>query len=213
VLVVVGIPVRGSGDQAGGLAGTPALAALAAVRAGARVELVGKAGEDPAGDAVILALGRQGVGHAALLRDPGHQTPIAGERSPDEAALAADDEDRPDREEMPRDRAGWPVLEPEDVQLALRYLPEVSAIIVAEPQPGPVLAVLREAAGYLAAPLVVVAEPGEPVDADIVLAPPSTDPDGAFAGVLGQVGAALDRGLSPDEAFREVSTQLGLSPA
>jgi ribokinase len=214
VLVVIGIPVWRTRGDAGGLAGTPALAALAAARAGGTVELVGKAGEDAAGDALILALGQHDVGHAALLRDSGHDTPVLANQPDGEPSVGADeagagDADRPESV----DRSGWPRLEPEDVQLALQYLPDIRAIVVAEPLPDAVLAVVTEAASFVAAPVVVVADPATSPDADVVLAAPPTDPDGAFAEVLGQVGAALDRGVSAADAFREVSSKLGVAPA
>jgi hypothetical protein len=212
MLAVVGIPVARMGDAGPGLAGTPALAALAAQRAGATVELVGKVGDDDAGDAIVLALGQSGVGHAALLRSPGRATPV--EADPGDAPaldVAIEDPDPGDAE--PPDRSRWPSLEAEDVQLALRYLPDVRAIVVAEPQPASVLAVVTEAASFLAAPVVVVADPATSPVADVVLAAPPTDPDGAFAEVLGQVGAALDRGVGAEEAFREVRSRLGLAPA
>ncbi len=43
--------------------------ALAAAGAGAAVEVVGRAGDDPAGDALMLALASAGIGHVAVLRD------------------------------------------------------------------------------------------------------------------------------------------------
>ena len=221
MIVVIGIPLGVSGSEQG-VAGTPALAAIAAARAGGTVELVGKVGDDPAGDAVVLALGRHGVGHAALLRDPGHRTPVVGIAGADavgvDAAGPLTGEIEADTHDAAAiadaaDRAGWPTLEPEDIQLALRYLPEMRAIVVAEPMPEPVLKAVADAASFVAAPLVVVADPSTSPAADVVLAAPPSDPDGAFADLLGQVSAALDRGVSVDEAFREASARLGVTPA
>jgi ribokinase len=216
MIVVIGIPLGVSGSEQG-VAGTPALAAIAAARAGATVELVGKVGDDPAGDAVVLALGRQGVGHAALLRDPGHRTAVVGVAGVDAAGSLTGEIDVENDDAATiadaADRAGWPTLEPEDIQLALRYLPEMRAIVVAEPMPEPVLKAVADAASYVAAPLVVVADPSTSPAADVVLAAPPSDPDGAFADLLGQVGAALDRGIGVDEAFREAGARLGVTPA
>ena len=39
------------------------------------VQLVGRVGEDPAGEATLLALARDGIGHVATLRDPARPTP------------------------------------------------------------------------------------------------------------------------------------------
>src|SRR5450756_2135177 len=80
MLAVVGSPSFKLGSMpaaavdAGGLAAGIARAAAAA---GAEVQLIGKVGDDPAGDAVLLALARGGVGHIALLRDAGRATPVA----------------------------------------------------------------------------------------------------------------------------------------
>jgi sugar/nucleoside kinase (ribokinase family) len=213
VIVIIGIPVAADGER--GVAGTPALAALAAVRAGATIELVGKVGDDPAGDAIVVALGRQGVGHAALLRDPGRRTPIASAPAADDPAGFTAESDPEEARVMDAvDRSDWPVLEPEDVQLALRYLPDMRAIVVAEPVPDAVVTAAREAASYVAAPVVVVvADPASSPDVDVALAAPAADPDGAFAELLGQVSAALDRGVAIDEAFRQVSATLGVTPA
>jgi hypothetical protein len=77
VIVVVGLPAYDTSAEGEGSAG--GLAVDVARRAAARgctVELVGKIGDDGAGDAVVVSLGRLGVGHAALLRDPVRPTPI-----------------------------------------------------------------------------------------------------------------------------------------
>jgi ribokinase len=213
VVVVIGIPVAVPGNERG-VTGTPALAALAAARAGARVELVGKVGDDPAGDGAVLALGRQGVGHAALLRDPGRPTPVTqSDRLGGPATLTDEPADDATTAGGAIDRTGWPVLEPEDVQLALRYLPDIRAIVVAEPVPPEVVTAVREAASYVAAPVVAVVRSSPSPEVDIVLQAPPNDPDGAFAELLGQVCAALDRGIGIDEAFRDVRAKLGVTPA
>jgi sugar/nucleoside kinase (ribokinase family) len=67
VIVVLGRPTLDEGGRLSGLAGATAAAASAA---GARVDLVGRVTDDAEGDSVVVALGRAGVGHAALLRDP-----------------------------------------------------------------------------------------------------------------------------------------------
>jgi hypothetical protein len=67
VIVVLGRPTLDEGGRLTGLAGSIAIAASAA---GARVDVVGKVADDGSGDSVVVALGRAGVGHAALLRDP-----------------------------------------------------------------------------------------------------------------------------------------------
>lgn len=67
MIVVVGRPRLDDGGGPGGLA---ALIALAAVRAGGRAELIGRVSDDADGDQAIVELGRMGIGHAAVLRDP-----------------------------------------------------------------------------------------------------------------------------------------------
>ena len=100
-------------------AGTAVATAIAAVRAGASVQLVGKLGDDPAGDAVLVALARAGVGHVALLRDPSRPTP-ALLRADDDAPSrdAADETDDPAERVEPADVAARPALDPADVEPA-----------------------------------------------------------------------------------------------
>ena len=67
MIVVVGLPAWNPGPPplpSGRACGI----ALAAAGAGANVEFMGRIGDDPAGDALLMALGRAGVGHAALLK-------------------------------------------------------------------------------------------------------------------------------------------------
>jgi len=59
---------------------------------GGAVELVGKVGNDGAGDAVVVALGRLGIGHAALLRDPARPTPVLVPAAADNAGAEVDAE-------------------------------------------------------------------------------------------------------------------------
>ncbi|MDR3546372.1 MAG: PfkB family carbohydrate kinase, partial [Candidatus Limnocylindrales bacterium] len=85
MLAVIGSPSFVPGltpDAAGEAGGLAAGVARAAAAAGAEVQLVGKVGDDPAGDAVLISLARGGVGHLALLRDAASATPL---RRPDPA--------------------------------------------------------------------------------------------------------------------------------
>lgn len=183
MILVVGRPALGADDRPDG----PAVrAALAAVEAGAQVELVGSVGDDAAGDAVAVALGRAGIGHAALLRDPAGRTPVSGKVEAEADA-------------MPRLDAG-------DLDLALRYLPECRVLVVTDAFPPDVMAVVVEAAVYHAAALVVVVEPGAdepaglPSSATLLSAP--ADDGGAFAALVGRYAAGLADGLPADEAWR-----------
>jgi hypothetical protein len=72
MIVVLGRPTLDAPAPDGErrLAGRAAEIAQAARTAGGRVELVGAVPDDDEGDAIVLELGRQGIGHAAVLRDP-----------------------------------------------------------------------------------------------------------------------------------------------
>ena len=125
VIVVVGRPALAAATAGGPdrPAGSVALIALAAAGAGAAVELVGAVGDDDRADALAVALGRAGVGHAALLRLAGATTPRWGD-----------------------DAASWPRLDAADLDLGLRYVPECRVLVLAEPLPPAVRDVALEAA-------------------------------------------------------------------
>ena len=152
MIVVVGLPAYAETSSGEGSAGGLAVEVAAAAHAlGSAVELVGKVGDDGAGDAVVLALGRLGVGHAALLRDPSRSTPVlstvaaAAESAatptadaPAAEVLADDrgeDGSRVEVELLPADPAAGPGLEAGDVSLALRYLAETRVVVLAETLP------------------------------------------------------------------------------
>ena len=215
MIVVVGLPVAASTDGGTTPGGPAARAALAAAAAGSDVQLVGKVGDDPAGDALLLALARGRVGHVAVLRDPSRRTPVAAAARHDDADPFGDDAD-------PLPAAGVaaagdgvrPVLEAADVELALRYIADFRCLVLAEPVADGVVRAAAEAARYSGAALVVVA--ASPVSLTwnlpaetLVLGPPDDDRDGVFARLLGDVAAAVDRGLSAAAALEEVTARLG----
>ena len=77
MIVVVGSPIAepvGPAIRAGGLGADIARRATAS---GAAVQIVGRVGEDAAGDEVLLSLAAAGIGHVAVLREPGRPTPAA----------------------------------------------------------------------------------------------------------------------------------------
>lgn len=184
--------------QPGGLAVEIAAAVAAA---GAPVELVGSIGDDPEGDRVIVELGRAGVGHAALLRDPGARTPTFSQA--------------PDRT-LPR-------LEAADVELGLRYVPECHVLVVAAGLDTQALARTEEAAAYHGAALVVVAPAGtidpEALGDEVTLlerpAPEDEEEDAAeaadsaaaddtaFGAFVAAYALGLERGAPPADAFAE----------
>jgi bifunctional ADP-heptose synthase (sugar kinase/adenylyltransferase) len=201
VIVVVGTPAWREADPAGP-DGRACLIALAAARRGAGVELVGRAGEDRAGDALMVALARVGVGHVALLRDPTRPTPIVAPAL--EAPSLLDD----DGEEPARPSSDGPILEPADVSLGLRYLPSYDVIVVSDDVDPTIVAVAGEAAAFGDAHLVVLVPAGgaaaDGAAGATVLEAPVTDPDGAFADLVGSYAAALDAGSDPAAAFAAV---------
>jgi hypothetical protein len=125
-------------------------------------------------------------------------------------------------------RSSAPALEPADLELALRYVPDVRVVVVAEDEPG-LWGAAGDAAAWSGASLILIsgshaaAGPGDPSNAErsaatdaIVLAGPPRDPDEAFAGLVASLAARLDRGEHPDAAWRGVSAGLGverISPA
>lgn len=164
-------------------AGRACAIALAAARRGARVEVVGRVGEDVAGEDLVIALARSGVGHAAVLRDPARPTPVA---PPPEAASGEDDPlpfadlgpaaiggGGPPGAAGPSQSASLagavstagaiaaePRLDGADIDLALRYLEPSGVVVVADDVTTDVLAVVVEAAEYASARLIVLVPPG-----------------------------------------------------
>jgi hypothetical protein len=180
VILVVGRPRL---TERGELDGTSALVAVAAAEQGTQVELVGSVGYDADGDAVAVELGRAGVGHAALLRDPVGVTPRAG-------GIAN----------------GLPRLDAADVELGLRYIVECRVLIVAEPISAATLAVAIDAAAYHGADLVVLVPPGAkpptvPESATVLEMPAAGS--SAFAALVGRYAALLDAGRPQPDAWHD----------
>ena len=195
MIVVLGRPGL-TGD--GQLARAAGRIALAAAKAGGRVELVGSVGDDANGEKVALALGVAGIGHAALLRDPAGVTPSVDSDGGETGAPLAR-----------LDRA--------DVDLGLRYLPFCRVLVAAEPlEPGALVAAI-DAATYHGAALITLLPPGA--------APPATLPDdatvlelpaqdeGAFADLVGRYAARLAAGEAAAQAWAAAVEQTGWEPA
>ncbi len=128
MIVVLGRPrvyrPEPDGDLAPG--GLAVEVALAAARAGSDVELVGAIGDDPEGDRIVVELGRGGVGHSALMRDPATRTPLGG----------------PGHVIPARCRA-W---KPADVELGMRYMHECRVLVISAELDPDALAHAQEAA-------------------------------------------------------------------
>jgi sugar/nucleoside kinase (ribokinase family) len=213
MIVVVGNPIARAADLGGGLAGTAVRTAVAAARAGAAVQLVGKTGEDSLADEVLIALAAAGVGHVAMLRDPDRPTPLEllDEARPSPSTMLDGDDD-PAVAIVPAAPGDRPTLDAGDVELALGYLPDQRVIVVAEPQTDAVVAAVAEAADFAGAQLVVVtAASSQRPDRALVLEPPADDRDGVFSLLLAELAVLLDTGASPDEALRALTARAGAS--
>jgi sugar/nucleoside kinase (ribokinase family) len=206
VIVVLGCPAAQTVDGAVRAAGLAGWIAVEAATAGAEVQVVGRIGDDPTGDAVVLGLGLAGVGHAALLRDPARPT----------AVLA-------DEDEWPDDVLGEPSaavaatpsmsLDAEDVALGLRYLTAFSVLVIADSLDPAALAAALDAGAFAGARLVAVApDPDAVIAATDVFVAPTGDP-GTFARMLGRYAAALDTGQPPDDALKAAAAATGWAPA
>lgn len=213
VIVVVGNPWVVVRDGVRRPGGATAIAALTAARGGVRVEIVGKVGDDDAGDALVLALAQAGVGHVALLRDPARATPIVVEA---EFADAFDAEEEDDGASLAPAAPGLaPALDAADVDLGLRYLTSFRAVVVPEPAPAAVSAIAAEAARYAEAELIVVVAQGDeaalgrdvPAGAVVLAVPGPTDD--AFAELLGDVAAEVDAGANASDALERVARRRG----
>ena len=238
MIVVVGVPAWRAADPAAP-AGRACEVAIAAAQRGARVELVGRTGDDPAGDQLLLALTQAGVGHVAMLRDPARATPIieAEAEGDVESAVEGDVEldvepgaglpDGPGRAAdaetgaatatgMPApDRT--PVLEPADVSLGLGYLTAFGVLVVTDDVPEAVIPASIEAAAFTGAHLVLLVPaggiaPGSLPGASTVLAAPIGNDGAAFAALVAAYAASLDVGVAPADAFAAATGDSGWEP-
>jgi len=207
MIVVIRSPVALRGVPAGssvvgGLAGGIAMAAAGADR---RVQLVGKVGDDEVGDALLIALAAAGVGHAAILRDAAHATPVD-----DVPPLAADDEPFPADDPDPPVAAGLP-LDPADVQLALRYLTDFRVLVLVPGLGQATVETAIDGAGFAGAHLIRLVGATEAADAaaegdatsTTLVAPDGAEP--AFARFVGSFASGLDAGREPRDAFDEAT--------
>lgn len=114
-------------------------------------------------------------------------------------------------------------VEAADVELALRYLPDIRGVVLVEP-PAPLLPAVIAGADYAGAPLVIVGplDPealaalearGAGAAAPILLEPPTADPEGTFAGFVAALAVRLDAGEEPGMAFRSTAAALAVDRA
>ena len=220
MIVVIGSPSVRPGDpgQPSAAAGRPIDVARGAADAGSIVQLVGKIGDDPAGDALLLALAAAGIGHAAILRDPARSTPVAPPPDPEFEAFLPDDldlaaADGPDAA-APDAR---PMIDGGDLDLALRYLPDHRVVVIAEAVERDALEVVVADCSYVGAALVLILDPGGQAAAlpagATVFESPESDPDGLFGRTVGRYAAARDQGIGEVEALAQATTGAGWQPA
>jgi hypothetical protein len=108
-------------------------------------------------------------------------------------------------------------LESADIDLALRYLPDVKVIVTVDVAPAGV-AVASEQAGWSGAALIVIgaaiagvaATPPDLPDRAIVIQAPASDPEGTFAGFVGVFAARLDSGAAPADAWAATTRELAV---
>jgi len=217
VIVVIGSPIGRIADDAIAAGGSASRVARAAAAAGRLVQLVGRTGDDPTAEAVVLDLARGGVGHVALLRDPARVTPLEPEPALD---VEPDDLDDAAASATPAssDPSAAAPLDAADVDLGIRYLTDFAVVVLAEPASADVIRVVADAARWAEAQLVLVVTAGDSVPdglpADgIVFEAPDSDPDGVFATLVGDFAAALDDGAEPEVAFRASVASDGWSEA
>lgn len=220
--MVIGSPSLLPADPGGrsSAAGRAVDVARGATDAGSSVQLVGKIGDDPAGDALLLALADAGIGHVAILRDPARATPVAELPADEfEPMLPAGGEIEAEESEARQSRpsAPAPAIDPGDLDLALRYLPDHQVVIVAERLDEAALAVVVADCLYVGAALAIIldARPGSielPPDATAFEAP-DNDPDGVFGQTIGRFGAALEQGLGGAAALAQATAGAGWQPA
>lgn len=209
MIVIIGAVTGEAGPDAVVPAGLAVAIGRAAVSAGSTVELVARIGDDPAGDAVLLAIAAAGIGHVATLRDPARATVV----------LPPIDDEAIDPEAEPPDDPGsgspsGPTLDGADVGLALRYLTDHRIIVVVHPSAA-VLGEAVAAAAYAGAHLVVVTDPmtdpdaGPPMPEDALVLAADIGATGVGA-TIGRYAAAVDGGAAPAAAF---TTTLGATEA
>ena len=114
-------------------------------------------------------------------------------------------------------RSGASGIEPADLDLALRYLPDIRVIVLAAPEAA-LLQVAVAGSAWSGATLVLVG----PLAADavsvaegsgaFVLDPPPSDPDEAFAGLVAAFARRLDAGEEASAAWRATLASLSIDP-
>jgi hypothetical protein len=172
---------------------------------------------------VVGFLGAQGE-DGTLAREIARRTAVTGARVEMVGAAPADPEGDKALLELAAADVGHATvirssanrLEPADLDLALRYLPDIHAIVLVAPD-GSLIAPAAAASGWSGAGLVVVARDGGDAAAKAapdatVLEPPAVDRDGTFAGLVAALAARLDAGDDPKTAWQSTVSALAVDP-
>ncbi len=176
--------------------------------------VIGILAPDSAASGAVVEIARRAAGTGARTEVVGvAPTGSVGDRQLLELAEA-----RVGHATITRSAAGG--IEPADLDLALRYLPDVRAIVLVNPAAA-LLASAVAASSWSGATLVVVGSPDAEATAlidaastrPIVVEPPARDPDGAFAGVIAALAVRLDAGEDPAGAWQSTVAALALDPA
>ena len=194
MIVVVGLPRLG-GTHPPRAAGLAAEIARRAAGAGAGVQLMGKLGDDPEGDLALLDLAAAGVTHPAMLRDHARRTPVG-------TGGAA------------TRRGAAPTLEPADLELGLRYVPDFRVLVVAVPDVPALIGVAAEAASFAGAHLIVITNDRRHVEtlperSTVLTAPRGEAGQSALAGLVATYAVALDAGDDSMAAWLAAMTAAG----
>jgi hypothetical protein len=101
-----------------------------------------------------------------------------------------------------------PILQAADVDLALRYLADVSVLVLVDVSDPALVRVALDAADWSRGTVIALVPVGGTVPSGlpasaIVLEAPERDPEEAFASVVATLAASLDRGVDPAVALRD----------
>lgn len=115
-------------------------------------------------------------------------------------------------------RSGPRQLEPADLELALRYLPD-TRVVVAVGLAADAMAAAGAGAAFAGATLIVVttsatgaSDPDGLPQSAVVLRAPAADPDGAFAGFVATFATRLDAGEQASPAWDATVRTLAIDP-
>jgi sugar/nucleoside kinase (ribokinase family) len=185
-------------------AGRACQIAMLAARAGRDVQVVGRVGDDAAGNSLVLELARARVGHVAVLRDPANPTTQLAQPLPDDDPPSMLVSQEPDPAFAPPGRPALR-LDAADVELGLRYLNSFAVLVLTDDVSRSLIPVVADAASFAAAHLVLLLPDREPADLlpsdATVFGVPAGDDEGEFAALVSRYAVALDSGASPADAF------------